>query len=269
MVQKHRAIKEKEREEAQQQELSMAMMMTKTANPSRNNSARKRRAPGASGGSTFDSNSIENRSDHNHRDGDVQEFDHPWNLEREERPVKVKRLSTGTATLSSTGVPNQQLLDACELPFTLRTILVDEFEQITRKQSRILPPPLLHVLPAHVTVQKVVAHFATQRQEPQFATGLLQLFDTVLPRLLLYPQERSQYRQLLQEHPSKPASELFSCEFLLRLLVKLPVLLVAEPIHQQEYLCPLLRGLILLLQKNRSSCFKGKYLLSASPGATE
>jgi hypothetical protein len=142
---------------------------------------------------------------------------------------------------------------------------------------------------------------------------MIQLFQDALPVCLLYPQERPQYEALLlqqqqQQQNSKKQknqkyngvclADVYGCEFLLRLYVRLPVLMQAEmtaKMNQQtnagtstnmntnnndnndnnntnmdntvalqlsrdiQYIGPLLTELLVLLQKNRQACFKGNY----------
>eukprot|EP00980_Cylindrotheca_fusiformis_P031190 scaffold25947_cov127-Cylindrotheca_fusiformis.AAC.2 len=57
----------------------------------------------------------------------------------------------------------------------------------------------------------------------------------------------------------KPPSQIYGCEFLLRLMTRLPTLMLTEPKSKMDVNGPLLQDLIVLLQKNRQACFKGKY----------
>jgi mortality factor 4-like protein 1 len=180
-------------------------------------------------------------------------------------------------------VQRKQLLpyvDACELPLTLQTVLVEEWERLTRPQTKLGKPPLrlVHSLPASVTIQQVLKHFCkkqaklTEKEGPgagensprdasvvnDFCSGLNELFQSALPTCLLYNQERPQYEALLA-NPSlsqKPWTEIYGCEFLLRLYVRLPFLL---PDSKSSAMSPLLSDLLVLLQKNRQTCFKGDY----------
>ena len=204
----------------------------------------------------------------------------------------------------------------CELPLSLKTVLVEEWERMSRRgwnspHGRDPPPPPLsevsggdssavglhrpdhparavHHLPAKVTVKQVLQHFGKSRPQPpsdfppppsstssvaatatpaqvqEFCRGLLELFEAALPTCLLYPQERPQYRAIRAEHTSKAASELYGCEYLLRLLVRLPALLQAEgregastPFSgRRAFVGPLLADLVALLQKNRQALFQ-------------
>eukprot|EP00531_Pseudo-nitzschia_arenysensis_P007768 CAMPEP_0116126346 /NCGR_PEP_ID=MMETSP0329-20121206/6286_1 /TAXON_ID=697910 /ORGANISM="Pseudo-nitzschia arenysensis, Strain B593" /LENGTH=246 /DNA_ID=CAMNT_0003620429 /DNA_START=148 /DNA_END=888 /DNA_ORIENTATION=+ len=183
---------------------------------------------------------------------------------------------------------NQQLLPSyyqeyCELPFTLSTILVDEFDCIANCNS----PRSLHVLPARVTVKQVLQHYqrkrggsnsssskenqnkennnSEQQQQQQqhnerirrFCESLALLFDDALPVCLLYREERPQYESLQQDAnlKLKRPCEIYGSTFLLRLLQRLPILLKAEPRKEMDELGPLISDLVVLLQKNKQACF--------------
>jgi mortality factor 4-like protein 1 len=172
--------------------------------------------------------------------------------------------------------------DYCELPFTLKTILVEECEHITRKgfdsplgfDCEVVPKfaRSVHQLPAPVTVKQILQHYQRKRggadanedkkqQVRRFCDGIEKLFEDALPVCLLYPQERPQYEAILQNDILKKQllSEIYGCQFLLRLMVRLPILLQAEHKREMTLFGPLLSDLIVLLQKNRQACFKGTY----------
>jgi hypothetical protein len=166
----------------------------------------------------------------------------------------------------------------CELPFTLSSILVDEFDCITRKDFD--SPRSLHVLPARVTVKQVLQHYQRKRCSSKssssnysesdeakkkehnerirrFCESLALLFDDALPVCLLYSEERPQYESL-QSNESlrlKRPCEIYGSTFLLRLLQRLPILLRAESRKEMDELGPLIADLVVLLQKNRQACF--------------
>ncbi|CAJ1898029.1 unnamed protein product [Cylindrotheca closterium] len=170
----------------------------------------------------------------------------------------------------------------CELPFTLKTVVVDEGDKVTRKgyvnpkfydhNSISLPPRSVHNLPATVTVQQALLHYQKKRtgsaeteskreQIKAFCHGLGMVFDSALPLVLLYPEERPQYNSLQNDPNCKGKSpcQIYGCEFLLRLMIRLPTLLIAEPVHLMKINGPLIADLIILLQKNRQTCFKPKF----------
>jgi len=127
--------------------------------------------------------------------------------------------------------------DYCELPITLQTVLVEEWERLTRPIQHTGKPPsrLVHSLPASVTIHQVLKHFAKkQKQEAassggsaenaaknpsdvdDFCSSLSQLFQTSMPKCLLYNQERPQYEALLRDPQlsGKPLTDIYGCEYL-------------------------------------------------------
>ena len=190
-----------------------------------------------------------------------------------------------SGNLASASVIPTFYQEYCELPFTLSSILVDEFDCITRKDFE--SPRSVHVLPARVTVKQVLQHYQRKRSKSassaksgstgndeneetkkqhndrirRFCESLALLFDDALPVCLLYREERPQYDSL-QIHESmrlKRPCEIYGSTFLLRLLQRLPILLRAEPRKEMDELGPLIADLIVLLQKNRQACFKDTY----------
>jgi mortality factor 4-like protein 1 len=198
----------------------------------------------------------------------------------ESSSAKRRKSDTSSSTIS-------YYQEYCELPFTLKTILVEEYEKITRQgfdaphgyDCEIAPRPArsVHQLPATVSISQILQHYQRKRggssvpQEKQeevsrFCQALQSLFDEALPVCVLYPQEQPQYQAILllqqkqNSESSKSLSEIYGCEFLLRFLVRLPVLLQAEPDMESSLTFgPLITDLIVLLQKNRQACFKGSY----------
>lgn len=154
----------------------------------------------------------------------------------------------------------------CELPLTLKTVLVDEFDKVTRppRDNRHILR-VVHELPASVTVQQMVHHFAKNRRANSenhddieaFESGVLRLFEEALPKCLLYPQERPQYQVVIRDNKNNLA-DIYGCEYLLRLIIRLPLLLTPST-ETTVLMGPLLMELIVLMQKNRQACFKGNY----------
>lgn len=172
--------------------------------------------------------------------------------------------------------------DYCDLPFTLKTVMVDEYEKITRKgfdnprfydcDPSPRPARSVHVLPATVTVQQALSQYRKKRGSStedkskqdtirRFCEGLQLVFDDALPVCLLYAEEKPQYESILTDpaFKNKRPSEIYGCEFILRLMVRLPTLLLAEPKSKMDVMGPLISDLIVLLQKNRQACFKAKF----------
>jgi hypothetical protein len=170
----------------------------------------------------------------------------------------------------------------CELPFTLHTVLVDEYEEITRKgfdnpryydvDRGPRPARNVHKLPPAVTVRQVLQQYQRKRggsnadqtkqdQALKFCDGLCLLFDGALQVCLLYPEEQPQYEALQNKEAfqNKRNCEIYGCVHLLRLVVRLPMLLQAESKSEMETMAPMIADLIVLLQKNRQACFKNSY----------
>ena len=154
----------------------------------------------------------------------------------------------------------------CELPFTLCSILVDEYEYITRNDFG--SPRSVHALPARVSVKQVLQHYQRKRSDSEskerirkFCEGLALLFDDALPICLLYREERPQYESLQTDESLrlKRSCEIYGTTFLLRLLRRLPILLREESQNEMDDVGPLIADLIVLLQKNRQACFKESY----------
>ena len=55
--------------------------------------------------------------------------------------------------------------------------------------------------------------------------GLTTYFDKALGMMLLYEEERAEYKEYRAQHPGSRMSEVYGTAHLLRLLVKLPLLL--------------------------------------------
>ena len=135
------------------------------------------------------------------------------------------------------------------------------------------PARNVHQLPAAVTVRQALqqyqrkrggsnaADLTKQNQVRKFCNGLGLLFDDALPVCLLYPEERPQYDYIRskKQFQDQRNCEIYGCEYLLRLIVRLPPLLQAEPKLDMEIMAPMLSDLIVLLQKNRQACFKNSF----------
>lgn len=200
-----------------------------------------------------------------------------------------KRRSSATSITSNSSLATLPFAAACELPFTLQTVLVDEYERLTRPaDTNGVPQRLLHKLPAAVTVQQVLQQYQKKasRHTPQaataddvqtFCTGLRNLFEASLPTCLLYPQERPQYEAFLRSNADRNThvefSKVYGCEYLLRLYVRLPNLMPQQwgsgtennvnnssgssssSSSSTATMTTLLSDLLVVLQKNRQACF--------------
>ena len=113
-------------------------------------------------------------------------------------------------------------------------------------------------------------HTLTPERVKEFVQGLGQIFNEALSTCLLYPQEQPQYKawmlqqqqQLENSGTNQSLVDCYGCEYLLRLLVRLPMLLhphTSSHSHlwwsQPHLMGPLVAELIVLMQKNRPALF--------------
>jgi mortality factor 4-like protein 1 len=197
------------------------------------------------------------------------------------RQMTHAEISTNSAKKRTVERKRPPIAEYCELPFLLKTILIQDREKVMRSPELTTcecwnPARLVHDVPARVTIQTVLEHFIkcqtkqhddqvkakqAEMQAKTFCQDLAQLFDQALPKCLLYPPERAQYDAIIQADKAlaqKRNVQLYGCEFLLRLIVRLPILLQD---NQKGELgnATLLPDLVILLQKNRQAIFKARY----------
>ena len=187
--------------------------------------------------------------------------------------------------------PDQSWEYYCELPFTLKTVLVDEKDRIMRVSFRGPKAGVdtdfepgqwrtardVHNLPAEVSIKDVLTSYVrAKRKEAKtpeagkiaeksvkaFVNGLAKLFAAALPVCLLFHPERAQYLAVMSnpETNTLHKTEIYGCEFLLRLFVRLPVILrgVSDQASRRET-GQHIADLIVFLQKNRSTFFNARY----------
>lgn len=199
------------------------------------------------------------------------------------------------------------------------------YDEIPKSFEKRLPSMYVHKLPVmdNITVASIMKGFLKfkENQQSKFASNdagdvnevipvgidgvdmntyalfcddMVQLFDSFLPKYLLYSEEKGQFKHLLDRHQQSGASlntnnsdcthkfsmaTVYGGEFLLRLLVRLPLLLTTidnatitslKVDHQKWRLFyekdnhkvgQMISELILFLQKNSKKCFKGNYEL--------
>eukprot|EP00803_Ostreobium_quekettii_P003125 evm.model.scf_115EXC.1 EVM.evm.TU.scf_115EXC.1 scf_115EXC:11975-14964(-) len=128
---------------------------------------------------------------------------------------------------------NTSLTVEVELPPTLKKQLVDEYEVIVN-QGRTVPlprsPPVMELLRQFVHFGR--SNRASQQDLQQLATGVEEYFDKALGSYLLYGMEQDESDKLMGDGTC--ASAVYGAEHLLRLLVKLPSLLLSVPLSQTQ-----------------------------------
>eukprot|EP01103_Thecamoeba_quadrilineata_P015057 TRINITY_DN4639_c0_g1_i3.p1 TRINITY_DN4639_c0_g1~~TRINITY_DN4639_c0_g1_i3.p1 ORF type:complete len:177 (-),score=37.24 TRINITY_DN4639_c0_g1_i3:51-581(-) len=112
-----------------------------------------------------------------------------------------------------------------EFPPPLKKKLIEDNNFITRHKYLVR-------LPRKPSVRGIIASYlsdliedAKKEEVKEVLDGLIDYFDRGLGIMLLYKFERQQYSEQLKRPSSKPPSEVYGAEHLLRLIAKLPVIL--------------------------------------------
>lgn len=180
-------------------------------------------------------------------------------------PVKPRVARTKKRNNDSVGkeqglIPLDKLVNI-QLPPPLKKQLVDDCEFITHLGKLVK-------LPRTPTVDDIIMNYGDYRMkkdgsitssEMEVLMGILRYFDKVLPVMLLYKNERQQYKEAIS-NDVRP-STIYGAEHLLRLFVKLPELLYQASI-EEETLMELTQKLVRLLkflQKHQSAYFLSTY----------
>lgn len=150
------------------------------------------------------------------------------------------------------------MAEYCTLPFTLQIILVNDSRKVTRigryvtqgydpiSHENWAPPRLVHNIPATTSVNDILTTFvknvnhleddlnmarneeARRIEYHKFSADMASLFNIMLPKYLLFKQERAQYLSLMQQGESQNdlgcMSNVYGGEFLLRMLIRLPLI---------------------------------------------
>ena len=144
--------------------------------------------------------------------------------------------------------PLQDVRESLRLPHSMKLKLLEDWERITRERKLVpLPrsPSISELLEEFLqTKAKRSSH---ERLYGEVVDGMRSYFNQALSSLLLYKYERKQFRDLKEEHKTKPLVDIYGVEHLLRLYVKLPELL-AQCSMQREHMTVLVSKLIELLK---------------------
>jgi len=175
----------------------------------------------------------------------------------------------------------QALADRIQLPFALKKVLVDEWEIISQtKKVPNLPTTvsiktaldqyLEHKLQDLATSQDAICQKASYKDKKRqefydMVGGITKYFDEVVVNHLLYRQEIAQFdmmqKKIRFKHMKK--CEIYGCEYLLRLLVRLPRLLEESGSTADEMelrkVYAMIGDLVRYLQKNQFLFFKQTY----------
>ncbi|KAL3812341.1 hypothetical protein ACJIZ3_013609 [Penstemon smallii] len=160
-------------------------------------------------------------------------------------------------------VPMEKLVNI-PIPSTLKQQLVDDNECVTQLGQLVkLPrsPSVFDILNKYFDY-RVKKDGMIADTVGEIVKGLRTYFDKALPAMLLYPNERQQYKEMIADNISP--SGVYGAEHLLRLFVKLPELLSEMNIEMntlmdlQHKLVDVLR----FLQTNQSTFFSSNYQTS-------
>jgi mortality factor 4-like protein 1 len=152
------------------------------------------------------------------------------------------------------------------LPESLKNLLVDDFDLISRQRKTLM-------LPARTNVADFIQSFYEQGEEANkievegVCNGLCSYFDSTLGTQLLYKFERIQYSDIMKEHPGVLMSKLYPPIHLLRLLTRMPNLLATANLEPQA-LSALISTLTLLVEfidERKGEVFKKEDYGTASP----
>ncbi|KAK1064151.1 Esa1p-associated factor [Friedmanniomyces endolithicus] len=132
------------------------------------------------------------------------------------------------------------------MPDALKSILVDDWEKVTKEQKLApvpSPTPVTQFLNEYETSE--MAHRRPNSPEAdileEVVAGVKEYFNKSLGRILLYRFERQQFYEMHKaveaghgEHAGKTLADLYGCEHLLRLFVSLPDLIAHTNMDQQS-----------------------------------
>jgi len=159
------------------------------------------------------------------------------------------------------------------IPQELKRVLVIEHGRVTMKGSDPAGRPRRMVadLPSPVPVTEVLKMYKASKSTSKDSSWngmvekLLSFFDAVLPVLCLYRQERWQCKSLKDNEKFKSLkySEIYGCEFLLRMITRLPCLIVdfrsPMPKAEKKNFVLKISDLVRYLKKNQKEFFRQIY----------
>ncbi|OBZ87074.1 Chromatin modification-related protein eaf3 [Choanephora cucurbitarum] len=142
------------------------------------------------------------------------------------------------------------------IPDTLKGLLVDDWENITKNRQVL-------TLPREATVDKILEDFRAQcpiKDEAlgEFIQGVLLYFNKMIGTSLLYRSERKQFEEMCGD---KEPSSVYGAEHLLRLFVELPSLMSATNIDADTMaeVKERLEELLRFVQENEKDYFPSDY----------
>ncbi|KAK6130894.1 hypothetical protein DH2020_035369 [Rehmannia glutinosa] len=158
-------------------------------------------------------------------------------------------------------IPLEKLVNI-QIPSTLKKQLIDDHECITHLGRQLVK------LPRSPSVYEILKKYFDYRVKKdgmivetvgEIVKGLRCYFDKALPAMLLYKEERQQYKEVITDNVSP--SNVYGAEHLLRLFVKLPEMLSCMHIETETLteLQQRLLDFLRFLQNNQSAFFHSNY----------
>ncbi|XP_073126130.1 protein MRG1-like [Henckelia pumila] len=148
-----------------------------------------------------------------------------------------------------------------QIPLPLRKQLVNDNECITQLNQLVKLPrsPNVHEILNKYHDCEVKKECKTVDTVAEIVKGLRDYFDKALPSVLLYKNERQQYKEVIVDNISP--SSVYGAEHLLRLFVKLPEMLTDLRIQMETLtqLRQISQDLLRFLQMNQATFFLSNY----------
>ncbi|XWS24164.1 hypothetical protein CRYUN_Cryun28dG0077200 [Craigia yunnanensis] len=173
---------------------------------------------------------------------------------------RSKKRKNNSISKEKSALPSERLINI-QFPLMLKKQLIDDCKFITHLGKFVK-------LPRTPNVEEILKMYLDYRCKKdgtvtdsvrEIFKGIHAYFNKALPLMLLYKSERQQYEHTITED-IRP-STVYGAEHLLRLLVKLPELLVCADI-EEETLLELQQKLVdflKFLQKNQNALFLSTY----------
>ena len=151
------------------------------------------------------------------------------------------------------------------IPDDLKQWLIDDWDLITR-QKQLVP------IPRRRNIKEILDEYIKSRADnpddglkpgvvQEVADGVQEYFNVMLGTQLLYKFERTQYGDVLIDHPNLPMSHLYGAEHLLRLFVKLGNALSFSSLDEKsvQFVVTHIQDFLDYMSKNADSLFSTDY----------
>lgn len=151
------------------------------------------------------------------------------------------------------------------IPDDLKQWLIDDWDLITR-QKQLVP------IPRKKNITEILDEYIKSRAAnpddglkpgvvQEVADGIQEYFNVMLGTQLLYKFERTQYGDILVDHPNLPMSHLYGAEHLLRLFVKLGNALSFSSLDEKSvnFVVTHIQDFLEYMSRNADSLFSTDY----------